>query len=288
MAKSIPRWFAILVAAACVLGVILATPSMTPTARADTLPNGYSITCTPNGDDVICNISGCPRVHADEAGDVVHVISEHDARSQRELSKGCNSDVTDTFANNKSMTISVQGCRKHFPAGDDCGDWSDYQYIAPAQAVAPAQQAPSAPAAPVNCPQGSPTPQAASLGQCAPVPPINCPPGSAADTVPAGQQCAAPTDAVAMSIKQSGVNAHAAITNDSKLPAQCVYTATKKNGLGPQTVNKSINVDPDGTNTITDMLWPPPFTTYNAVVKCTVTYNGTQTVIGQASQTVSG
>ena len=36
------------------------------------------------------------------------------------------------------------------------------------------------------------------------------------------------------------------------------------------------------------MLWPPLFTSYNAVVKCTVTYNGKQTSIGEASQKVSG
>lgn len=63
---------------------------------------------------------------------------------------------------------------------------------------------------------------------------------------------------------------------------------TKANGLGPQTVNRNIDVGPNSTNAITDMLWPPPATTYNAVVKCTVTYNGTQTSIGEASQAVTG
>ncbi len=142
----------------------------------------------------------------------------------------------------------------------------------------------------VNCPQGSPTPQAASLDQCAPVPPTNCPPGSVSANVPAGQQCGAPTNAVAMSITRDPdvFNADVAITNNSSLPAQCAYTATKSGGLGPQTVKESANVGPNSTATLTDMLWPPLGTTYNAVVNCTVTYNGKQTSIGQASQPVSG
>jgi hypothetical protein len=85
-----------------------------------------------------------------------------------------------------------------------------------------------------------------------------------------------------------GFNAHAAVTNNSSLPAKCTYTATKNGGLGSQTVDKSIDVGPNSTNTITDMLWPPPLTSYNAVVNCTVTYNGKQTSIGQSSQPVSG
>jgi hypothetical protein len=55
---------------------------------------GYSVTCTPNGNNVICNISGCPRVHEDEAGDVVHV--KVNGGGQSELSKGCNNTTTTT------------------------------------------------------------------------------------------------------------------------------------------------------------------------------------------------
>ena len=82
--------------------------------------------------------------------------------------------------------------------------------------------------------------------------------------------------------------ARAAVTNNSSLPAKCTYTATKTDGVGPQEVDRSIVVGVKGTTTINDMLWPPLFTSYNAVVKCTATYNGTQTSIGEASQKVTG
>jgi len=108
------------------------------------------------------------------------------------------------------------------------------------------------------------------------------------DTVPAGQQCGAPTNAVALNITRNGLNARAAVTNNSSLPAKCTYTATKSGGVGPQEVDRSIDVGPNSTSAITDMAWPPLLTTYNAVVKCTVTYNGKQTSIGQSSQNVSG
>ena len=79
MARQMRRCFAILVAAACLFGVVIATPPMAPTARADTLGNGYSISCTPNGTQLVCNISGCPRVKGDEAGDVIHFRGSGDA-----------------------------------------------------------------------------------------------------------------------------------------------------------------------------------------------------------------
>ena len=107
--------------------------------------------------------------------------------------------------------------------------------------------------------------------------------------MPAGQQCAAPTDAVTMEITRAGLNAHAQINNKSDLPATCNYTATKARGIGPQTVTRdNINVGAHSDSTITDMLWPPPGDSYNAVVKCTATYNGKQTSIGEVSLPVNG
>jgi hypothetical protein len=311
MDKRLSRLCVILAAGACLFGFVIATPSLAPTASADQLPNGYNVTCTPMNSDggVNCAVSGCPRVKDDEAGDVVHV--RFNTQPQVEIVKGCNDTIgaTPNFLNStvdvaSGFTFSVQGCRKHKAGSDDCGAWSIYTYkpqAAPAPPQAPpvpcpagspvasvpqGQQCPAAPQ--VNCPQGSPTPKAASLDQCAAVAPTKCPPGSVTDTAPPGQQCAAPANAVAINITQNGFNANAAITNNSSLPAKCAYTATKTSGLGPQTVNRNIDVGPNTTNAITDMLWPPLFTSYNAVVECTVTYNGKQTSIGRASQPVSG
>ena len=73
MRKRLSRLFAMSVAAVCLSGIANATPPMAPTANAATLPNGYTVTCVPNGQDAICNVSGCPRVYEDEAGDVIHL-----------------------------------------------------------------------------------------------------------------------------------------------------------------------------------------------------------------------
>jgi hypothetical protein len=287
MRNRLPRRFAILAAAACLLGFATAIHPMPPSAHADALPNGYSVTCTPSGGKVICNISGCPRVHADEAGDVVHVRSN--GGPQEELSKACGNTATESFGNNPpaAFTVSIQGCRKHFPGSDDCGAWSDYHYTppAPAQAGPPADNQ-----KPIKCTGGPDAGKTLPPGSTCAVAaaPVKCPAGSVTDTVPAGQQCGAPTNAVALNITRSGFNAHAAVTNNSSLPAKCSYTATKSGGLGPQEVDRSIDVGANSTSSITDMGWPPLGTSYNAVVKCTVTYNGRQTSIGQASQNVSG
>jgi hypothetical protein len=282
MRKRLLKLLGMLAAAACLIGFVSVTPA--PTASADALGNGYDVTCTQaNGSTVTCNISGCPRVHEDLAGDVVH--TKVNGGPQSELSKACGNTTTERINSSGAFTYSVQGCRKGF--SDDCGAWSDYQYTPPPP---PKQDAPPPPpAAQVDCPQGSPTPKAASLDQCAPVPPKTCPPGSAADTVPAGQQCQGPTNAVSMQINQEGINANATVTNNSALPAQCSYTATKTGGLvGPATVNRSVSVPANGSGNITDMLWPPPLVSYRATVKCTAQYDGKQVSIGESTVNVQG
>lgn len=285
--------FAVLVATAtaCLFGIVDATTSMAPTASADTLPNGYSVTCTPNGPhEPTCIVSGCPRVHGDEAGDVIH-INGQGYFMQPELSKGCNNTASFTIAaSTKPQTFSIQGCRKHFPGTDDCGAWSDYTYVPPAAAAAPA---PAPDQLPVRCtggPDAGKTLPPGSNCAAAPAPaaPVKCPTGSVTDTVPAGQQCSAPTNAVAVNISRNGFNARVAITNNSSLPAKCSYTATKSGGFGPQEVDRSIDVAANSTGAITDMLWPPPGTSYDTTVKCTVNYNNKQTSIGQSSEKVSG
>jgi hypothetical protein len=269
-----------LAATACLFGIDITTPI----AIADSLPNGYSVTCTPNGNNVICNISGCPRVKADEAGDVVHV--KVNGGGQSELSKGCNNTTTTTIGNaTAAATISVQGCRKHSPGSDDCGAWSDYHYNPPAQAAAPAGPLP------VKCtggPDAGKTLPPGSTCAAAVAAPTKCPAGSKNDTVPAGQQCAAPSNALDVQINQNGFNAKVAITNTTSLPAKCTYTAVKAKGLGPQEVDRSLDIGPHGTGTITDMLWPPPGTTYNATVTCTATYDGKQITIGNPTLPVNG
>ena len=287
MRKRVPRRLAILAAAACLLGTVLATPLMAPTANADQLPNGYNVTCTGVGSNGSCQVSGCPRVYADEAGDVIH--ARFNAQPQGEIGKGCNDSINvttglmnQTVDASKGFTFSLQGCRKHKTSSDDCGAWSDYHYTPPAQAAPPADNQ-----KPIKCTGG---PDAGKTlppgGTCAvAAAPVKCPAGSVTDTVPAGQQCGAPTNAVALNITRSGFNAHAAVTNNSSLPAKCNYTATKTGGLGPQEVDKSIDVGAKSTGSITDMLWPPLGTSYNAVVKCTVTYNGKQTSSAKPART---
>lgn len=285
MRRRVPKLLVVLGAVACLFATVVATPVMAPTANADNLPNGYNVTCTPSGGQVVCNIAGCPRVHEDLAGDVVH--TKINGGPQAELSKACgNTTTTKVPSSPDGFTISIQGCRKHATSGDDCGAWSDFKFTPPASAPAADQK-------PVKCTGGPDAGKTLPPGsKCAAAPalaaPVKCPAGSVTDTVPAGQQCGAPTNAVAMSLTRSGLNAHAAVTNNSNLPAKCSYTATKTSGLGPQEVDKSIDVGAKTTGTITDLLWPPFGTSYKAVVNCMVTYDGKQTSIGQASQNVSG
>jgi len=117
----------------------------------------------------------------------------------------------------------------------------------------------------------------------------DCPPGSANASVPADQQCTGPTNAIAMNVTRAGLNANVAVTNNSPLPAECSYTATKTSGLlGPATVDRSVSVGPNSTGTITDLFWPPPLVSYRATVKCTADYDGKQVTIGESTQNVSG
>jgi hypothetical protein len=144
MRRRIPKLFAILAAAACICGVVVMTPA--PRASADALGNGYDVTCTQaNGSTVTCNISGCPRVHEQDAGDVVH--TKVNGGPDNELKKACGNTTTERVNASGPFTYSVQGCRKE-PSiiSDECGAWSDYQYTPPAPKVAPT----------TPCPAGSP------------------------------------------------------------------------------------------------------------------------------------
>jgi hypothetical protein len=289
--KRVPKLLTILATAACIFGFVLVVPAETPmlspmpTAGAQPLGNGYDVVCTKaNDNEVTCNISGCPRVHEDLAGDTLNV--RVNGGGQRNIGKPCGNTSTDRVQAAGAFTYSVQGCRgTGLFDTNECGAWSDYRYEPPAAAQAPAP----AQVVQVDCPAGSPTPKADTLAQCAPVPPKACPPGSAATEVPAGQQCQPPTNAVSMNISREGLNANVAVTNNSALPAECAYTATKTGGLvGPGTVNRNVSVGPNGTGNITDMLFPPPLVSYRATVKCTATWDGKQVTIGESTQNISG
>jgi hypothetical protein len=287
------------------LGVVLVTPAMSPTlapipsASAVPQPNGYDVNCTQSGGQVVCTIAGCPRVFEDLAGDVVH--TKVNGGPQAELSKACGNTTTQTINTSEGFDYAVQGCRKSTFGSDDCGAWSNYTYTPPAaqtvkcnpagnfeQAEVPAGQQCVPKKVSVQCPAGSPTPEAASLGACAPVPPKTCPPGSATPDVPAGQQCQGPTNAVALNITRQGVNANVAVTNKSALPAECAYTATRTSGLGPAEVNRNVSVGANSTGNITGLPWPLPLMSYRATVTCTATYDGKQVTIGESTQNLSG
>jgi hypothetical protein len=302
MRKRIPKLLMILASAACIFGFVSIAPeispmlTLTPSASADPMPNGYDVTCTKSNDSqVVCTISGCPRVHEDLAGDVVH--TKVNGGPQAELGKACGNTTTETVNASSNFDYAVQGCRKSTFGSDDCGAWSNYTYNAPqaqpvncpggskTPTVVPPAQCEAAPK--VKCPDGSPTIDAVSLDQCAAAPAKTCPPGSAATEVPFGGQCEGPKNAVVMQVTQEGLNANVAITNNSALPADCAYTATKTGGLlGPASVTRNVNVGPNSTGNITDMLWPPIGTSYRATAKCTAQYDGKSTSIGESTVNV--
>jgi hypothetical protein len=303
--KRVPKLLTILACAACMFGLVLVAPAETPTlspmptASAQPMGNGYDMTCTKaNDNQVTCNVAGCPKVHEDLAGDSINY--KVNGGAQQNIPKSCGNVSTIGVNASGPFTLAFQGCRgTGLFDTNECGNWSDYQYTPPpaepvscpagskTATVIPPAQCEAAPK--VKCPEGSPTAEAVSLDQCAPVPDKQCPPGSATATVSPGQQCTGPTNAVSMNITQEGLNANVAVTNNSPLPAECAYTATKTSGLlGPGTVNRNVSVPANGTANITDMLWPAPLVSYRATVKCTAQYDGKSTVIGESTQNVQG
>src|SRR5436309_1196415 len=102
--------FAIAFAVACLAWAGVMMVAM-PVASADTLPNGYDVSCKANGSNTICSIAGCPRVYENYAGDVVHI--KIDGGPQSEPGHPCGSTTTHTVNNASAFTLSIQGCRKH-------------------------------------------------------------------------------------------------------------------------------------------------------------------------------
>ena len=305
--KRTTKLLTILATAACIFGIVLVAPTNTesptlspmPTANAVPVGNGYDITCTrANDNQTSCVIAGCPRVHEDLAGDSINYTIN--GGEQSNIPKSCGNTTTVTVPSGGPFTLAFQGCRGtglFNTNSGSCGAWVDYKFEPPQAApvncpegsktatVIPPAQCEAAPK--VKCPEGSPTVDAVSLDKCAPVEAKTCPPGSKADSVTPPAQCAPPENAITMNITGSpGGNANVAINNNSGLPASCDYNAKKQGlGLGPASVDRQVNVPPNGTGTIDDMLFPIGVT-YNATVKCTGTWDGKPVTIGTASQSV--
>ena len=143
------------------------------------------------------------------------------------------------------------------------------------------------PNAPEPVEQPKPVDQPKPIEQPKPVP---CPTGSPVSEVPAGQTCPAepaPTNAVTMNFKRSGLtNVTATFSNLSKVSGQCHYDAQDVNGILPgKTDDFPISADRSVTR---NYLAPPPLSTYHAVVSCTGNFNGQNIEFGHAEQDVSG
>jgi hypothetical protein len=311
--KRIPKLLGILGAAACVLGVVIATPSMTPTARADTPldpiraavngkragsacgPLNYSIPLEGEAQARVRNhLPGVPPA-GQYKGNFVTGWASFDKESEA---------IDDIIATSGD---SINNCvYKDFGVGfARNGDFSEVAIAlgtpeapkaadiqCPAGSVSPTvpagQQCQAAP--PVQCPEGSKSATVPAGQQCEAAPPKQCPPGSVSDTVPPDQQCAAPTNTVSMNIEKRGLtNATVTINNTGPLGGKCAYNASETGGLGLlPSVSRTVNLDPKGSATITDLLWPPIGSTYHVVLSCNGNYDGKQVEFGHVEQDVSG
>jgi hypothetical protein len=314
MRKRVPRLFGILAAAACLLGVVIATPTA-PTANADTPldpiraavnnkragspcgPLNYSIPLEGEAQARVGNhLAGVPPAGQYKGTFVTSWASfEHEQDAINDII-GISGDA-------------INDCKyKDFGVGfarDDAHDLSDVAIAlgtpeapkaadiqCPAGSVTPTvpagQQCQAAP--PVQCPEGSKTSTVPAGQQCEAAPPKQCPPGSVSATVPPDQQCAAPTNTVQMNIEKRGLtNATVTITNSGALGGKCAYNASETGGLGLlPSVSRNVNLDPNGSATITDLLWPPIGSTYHVVLSCNGNYDGKQVEFGHVEQDVSG
>jgi hypothetical protein len=306
MRKPIHKLCTILATAACIFGLVLVapavmptlTPIMTPVANADVLGNGYDVNCKKaNDSQVVCTYAGCPRVHEDLAGDVVH--TKVNGGPQVELPKACGNVTTETINATSGFNLAIQGCRKSTFGSDDCGAWSDYKYTPPAPPApqtiqcGPNDETPTVPVgqqckpkAPVQCPPGSESPTVPAGQQCKAAPLKNCPPGSVKEQVPGNENCAAPTNAVTMNISGGALTRTVTVTNNSALGGTCAYDAKGTGGVFAPGLNRQINVGPNGQASI-DVPAPPLGSTYQVTLTCTGTWDGKQVEFGRVVQNVS-
>lgn len=159
------RFFAPLAITSAATGFV--GPLALPAASADTLPNGLTVTCSPDSDyHTTCIIGGCPRVINDYVVDAVHTTYQEGSfvGSQGEYDFKCINGATARWGVDVSgpFTLNVQACRKVSIGSDMCTPWSSYNYTPPANKPSPGdkqqvqgQPAPAdKPSGPDTCAQG--------------------------------------------------------------------------------------------------------------------------------------
>lgn len=272
--KRISKLLAIAATAACVfgvVGVISVTPTVLPTAAAETLSNGLNVDCTKDSDvHVTCVVSGCPRVDGDYVVDKLQY--RLNGGGQVEPSFKCINGETARVGvdnNNAPFDLAVQACRHRDLSKNPCTPWANFHYTPPAgpppppamkncgsaadfeRADVPVNEPCVAKAKPqVDCPPGSPTPKAATVAECAPIP----------DVVNAIQATFGDPRLSTLDFN---------VTNTSKLAARCDYTATASgiNPLVPKTTKRTFTVPANGNHTET-FRGAPTLTTYNVELVC--------------------
>ncbi|WP_319455308.1 MULTISPECIES: hypothetical protein [unclassified Mycobacterium] len=226
-----------------------------PVASADTLPNGLTVTCSPDSDiHATCIIGGCPRVNGDYVVDALHVMTQ--AGGQREFDFKCINGQTHRhgFDVYGPTTFGVQACRKKDFEGDWCTPYADYTYTPPVKAAPP-------PPPPVVVPPPPPPPPVV-----VPDPPK-----------------VAPTNAVTMNISVSIGSASVDIASSADIPGSCTYNATAP--LLPS-VNKKFDLAPNGSTSFTT-LSPPLLATYHVVLSCKGQFDGKTVEFGHVEQDVT-
>jgi hypothetical protein len=229
-----------------------------PVASADTLPNGLTVTCSPDSDiHSTCIVGGCPRVNGDYVVDALHVL--FDAGSQEEFEFKCINGQTHRvgsigLGSPGSMAFGVQACRKKDLEGDWCTPYSHYTYTPPVKAAPPPP--PVVTPAPVVVP-----------------PPVVVP----------DPPKVAPTNAVTMNISVSVGSASVDIASSADIPGSCTYSATAP--LLPA-VNKKFDLAAGGSTSFTT-LSPPLFSTYHVVLSCKGQFDGKTVEFGHVEQDVT-
>ena len=117
-------------------------PPAMPVASADTLPNGLTVTCSPESDyHTACIIGGCPRVVNDYVVDAVHTVYQSGSfkGDQAEDDFKCINGATARWGVDVAgpFTLNVQACRKVSIGSDMCTPWSSYNYTPPANKPPP-------------------------------------------------------------------------------------------------------------------------------------------------------
>ncbi|MGA8546120.1 MAG: hypothetical protein WB785_12785 [Mycobacterium sp.] len=246
---------------AALIGV--AGTALPPIASADTLPNGLTVSCSPDSDShSTCIIGGCPRVNGDYVVDALHVM--FDGADQNEYDFKCINGQTHRVGSEPGtgvMAFGVQACRKVTVGGDHCTPYSHYGYTPPAKA------------APVPAPAPAPQQQ----GQ---------PEAPAPAAVPAAVP-APPKDAIKVNENQAG-QVSFDVNNTSSIDVQCNYNAKETRGLNvPATVSQSKAVAAGQSATFGPFA-NPVLATYAVTISCSGTFQGQPYAFNSFQTNVSG